>query len=125
VTFTLDFDTLADADLVIEAVPERLDLKQEVFSTLDKICRPDAILATNTSSLSVTEISVATSRPARAIGDGAEPWASWASPHVHLARLASGGAPSVRTTSRTPADQADWSRRGRTLCSTEMGKRPT
>jgi 3-hydroxybutyryl-CoA dehydrogenase len=61
-------EDLADCDLVIEAVPEHLDLKQEVFATLDKICGPDAILATNTSSLSVTEISVATGRPSRVVG---------------------------------------------------------
>ncbi|MGH8968984.1 MAG: 3-hydroxyacyl-CoA dehydrogenase family protein [Actinomycetes bacterium] len=68
VTFTTSMEDLADADLVVEAVPERLDLKQEVFAGLDKICRPDTILATNTSSLSVTEISVATSRPSKVIG---------------------------------------------------------
>ncbi|MGZ4595011.1 MAG: 3-hydroxyacyl-CoA dehydrogenase family protein, partial [Actinomycetes bacterium] len=68
VTFTTSMEDLADADLVIEAVPERLDLKQEVFATLDKICKPEAILATNTSSLSVTEISVSTSRPSKVLG---------------------------------------------------------
>jgi 3-hydroxybutyryl-CoA dehydrogenase len=68
VTFTTSMEDLAEADLVVEAVPERLDLKKEVFAALDKICKPDAILATNTSSLSVTEISVSTSRPSRVIG---------------------------------------------------------
>jgi 3-hydroxybutyryl-CoA dehydrogenase len=68
VTFSTSMDDLADADLVVEAVPERLDLKREVFAALDKICPPSTILATNTSSLSVTEISVATSRPATVIG---------------------------------------------------------
>ncbi|MCY7373731.1 MAG: NAD(P)-binding domain-containing protein [Spirochaetaceae bacterium] len=68
VHFTTSMEDLADVDMVIEAVPERLDLKQEVFSAADKICRPDAILATNTSSLSVTEISVATSRPSKVVG---------------------------------------------------------
>jgi 3-hydroxybutyryl-CoA dehydrogenase len=68
VTFTTSLEELAVADLVIEAVPERLDLKQEVFSALDKICPPTTILATNTSSLSVTEISVATGRPSAVIG---------------------------------------------------------
>jgi len=52
----------------VEAVPERLELKQEVFGALDKICKPDAVLATNTSSLSVTEISVATQRPSKVVG---------------------------------------------------------
>ena len=53
---------------MIEAVPERLDLKRELFAGLDAVCPPDTILATNTSSLSVTEISVATSRPGKVVG---------------------------------------------------------
>jgi 3-hydroxybutyryl-CoA dehydrogenase len=68
VRFTTSMEDLADADLVVEAVPERLDLKQEIFAAVDKICRPDTILATNTSSLSVTEISVATARPSKVVG---------------------------------------------------------
>ena len=66
--FTSDLNQLADCDLVIEAVPEHLDLKQQIFAQLDAICRPDAVLATNTSSLSVTEISVSTHRPAQVVG---------------------------------------------------------
>jgi 3-hydroxybutyryl-CoA dehydrogenase len=61
-------EDLKDVELVVEAVPERLELKRELFSRLDAICPPDTIFATNTSSLSVTEISVATSRPGRVIG---------------------------------------------------------
>jgi 3-hydroxybutyryl-CoA dehydrogenase len=68
VTFTTSMEDLADVDLMVEAVPEHLDLKREIFAAADKICRPDAVLATNTSSLSVTEISVATSRPSSVIG---------------------------------------------------------
>jgi 3-hydroxybutyryl-CoA dehydrogenase len=68
VTFATEIEALADCDLVIEAVIERLDLKREIFSALDKVVREDAILATNTSSLSVTEISVATQRPRRVVG---------------------------------------------------------
>jgi len=68
VTFTTSLEGLADVDLVVEAVPERLELKQEIFAAVDKICRPDAVLATNTSSLSVTEISVATTTPSRVVG---------------------------------------------------------
>jgi 3-hydroxybutyryl-CoA dehydrogenase len=64
----LDIERVADCDLVIEAVPERLELKRDVFAQLDKICRPDAVLATNTSSLSVTEIAVASGRPGKVIG---------------------------------------------------------
>jgi len=68
ITFSTDLQDLADAELVVEAVPEHLDLKAEVFAKLDAICPPDTILATNTSSLSVTEISVATGRPSKVIG---------------------------------------------------------
>jgi 3-hydroxybutyryl-CoA dehydrogenase len=68
VRFTSEFADLARCDLVVEAVPEHLDLKREIFSTLDDIVGPDAILATNTSSLSVTEISVATKNPRRVVG---------------------------------------------------------
>ncbi len=59
---------LHTVDLVIEAVPEQLDLKQRIFAELDRVCKPETVLATNTSSLSVTEISVATTRPNQVIG---------------------------------------------------------
>ena len=68
VEFAVGLDALHSVDLVIEAVPERLDLKQKIFAELDRVCKPAAILATNTSSLSVTEISVATTRPNQVIG---------------------------------------------------------
>jgi len=68
IRFATSLNDLADADLVVEAVPEHLDLKQQIFAELDKVAKPEAILATNTSSLSVTEISVATTRPARVVG---------------------------------------------------------
>ncbi len=63
-----DLAELAGCDLVVEAVPERLELKARVFSELDRICRPDVILASNTSSLSVTELSVRTGRPGKVVG---------------------------------------------------------
>ncbi|NUR70139.1 MAG: 3-hydroxyacyl-CoA dehydrogenase family protein [Hamadaea sp.] len=68
VDFQVGLGALAEVDFVIEAVPEHLDLKQKIFAELDRVCKPEAILATNTSSLSVTEISVATHRPNRVIG---------------------------------------------------------
>ncbi|WP_426561707.1 3-hydroxyacyl-CoA dehydrogenase family protein [Angustibacter sp. McL0619] len=68
VRFASSLDDLAACDLVVEAVPEHLDLKREIFGKLDSIVRSDAILATNTSSLSVTEISVATHNPRRVVG---------------------------------------------------------
>jgi 3-hydroxybutyryl-CoA dehydrogenase len=68
ITYTTDLNDLSDADLVVEAVPEHLELKRSIFAQLDKICPPEAILATNTSSLSVTEIAVATTRPGKVVG---------------------------------------------------------
>jgi 3-hydroxybutyryl-CoA dehydrogenase len=68
VRFTAELTDLAECDLVVEAVPEHLDLKREIFARLDEIVKPDAVLATNTSSLSVTEISVATHNPRRVVG---------------------------------------------------------
>lgn len=61
-------DVCAYVDLVVEAVPEILDLKKEIFSELDEICKPETILASNTSSISITEIAASTSRPDRVIG---------------------------------------------------------
>ncbi|WP_024936479.1 3-hydroxyacyl-CoA dehydrogenase [Actinomadura welshii] len=68
ITLSTDFADLGDCDLVIEAVPERLDLKRKVFAELDRVCRDDAVLATNTSSLSVTDIAVTTGRPSEIVG---------------------------------------------------------
>ena len=65
---TTDLNDVADCDLIIEAVLENLELKSTVIHHLDRICRPDAILATNTSSLSVTRIAAASSSPQRIIG---------------------------------------------------------
>jgi 3-hydroxybutyryl-CoA dehydrogenase len=67
-TTTTELADLADCDLVIEAVLEELPLKREIFAELDRLSRPDAILATNTSALSVTEIAEATERPERVVG---------------------------------------------------------
>ena len=65
---TTDLGDLAGCDLVIEAIVEELEPKRELFAELDRACAPDAILATNTSALSVTEIAEATQRPERVIG---------------------------------------------------------
>jgi 3-hydroxybutyryl-CoA dehydrogenase len=67
-SLTTELGRLADCDLVIEAVVEELDVKREVFGELDRVLGPDAILATNTSALSVTEIAAATDRPDRVVG---------------------------------------------------------
>ncbi len=65
---TLEYADLADADVIIEAVPERMDLKKEVFSRLDIVAKPGAVLATNTSTLDIDEIATAVKRPADVIG---------------------------------------------------------
>jgi len=59
---------LADVDFVIEAVIEDMDLKKKVFAELDQTCRPEIILSTNSSSMSITEISKATKRPEKVVG---------------------------------------------------------
>jgi 3-hydroxybutyryl-CoA dehydrogenase len=63
-----DLGALDGVDLVVEAVVERLEVKQKVLSELDRICRPEAILATNTSSISITKLAGATKRPGKVIG---------------------------------------------------------
>ncbi len=61
-------DAARQADMVIEAVPEEFDSKEEIFRLLDRICRPNTVLASNTSSLSVTEIAAVTERPEKVVG---------------------------------------------------------
>ena len=68
ITYTTTLSDVAGCDLVIEAIPEHFDLKADVFAELDKICGPETILASNTSSLSVTEIGVLTGRPGKVVG---------------------------------------------------------
>jgi 3-hydroxyacyl-CoA dehydrogenase len=65
---TTDYGALGEVEFVIEAVPERIDVKQAVFSELDEVTPGHAILASNTSSLSITEIGEATTRPDRVVG---------------------------------------------------------
>jgi 3-hydroxybutyryl-CoA dehydrogenase len=67
-TLTTEVPDLGDCDVVIEAIVEELGAKQELFRELERVCRPDAVLATNTSALSVTEIASATSTPERVVG---------------------------------------------------------
>ena len=69
ITGSLSLDDLAAADLVIEAVFERMDIKKDVFTKLDAICKPGAVLATNTSALNIDEIASVTEPPG--IGDRA------------------------------------------------------
>ncbi len=63
-----DINIIADADLVIEAATEDMEAKKALFTELDKLCKPETIIATNTSSLSITEIAAATGRPDKIIG---------------------------------------------------------
>lgn len=65
---TLNFDALSECDLIIEAVYENMDVKKDIFGRLDKIAKPDAILASNTSYLDVNEIAASTSRPGDVVG---------------------------------------------------------
>src|SRR5512136_3008686 len=68
ITPTLDYGEFADVDIVIEAVPEKLGLKQRIFQDLDKVCPEGTIFASNTSALSITEMGRATQRPPKMIG---------------------------------------------------------
>lgn len=68
ISFTTDFEPAADADLVIEAIVENVKIKEEVFKTLDAICKPETIFATNTSSISITLLASAVSRKDKFIG---------------------------------------------------------
>jgi 3-hydroxybutyryl-CoA dehydrogenase len=61
-------DALGDADYVVEAIVERLDAKRQIFATLDALTRPDVILTSNTSSISITALGAATKRPGRVLG---------------------------------------------------------
>ena len=68
ISTAIDRSACHDVDLAIEAVPEILDLKLSIFAELDEICKDECILASNTSSISITEIAAATSRPDKVIG---------------------------------------------------------
>lgn len=68
ITTTTDYKALADSDLIIEAAVETMELKKELFKELDELCKPEAVLASNTSSLSITEIAACTNRPDKVIG---------------------------------------------------------
>lgn len=65
---TTNVEDFADCDLIVEAAVENMDLKKKIFADLDRICPPHAVLATNTSCLSVTEIAMATKRPDQVMG---------------------------------------------------------
>lgn len=68
ITTTTDLDAAADAEVVVEAVFEQIDVKREVFAALDRICRDGAVLATNTSAIPITQIAAATGRPEDVVG---------------------------------------------------------
>ena len=68
ISTAIDRQACADCDLVVEAVPEILALKQDIFSELDQICKPETILASNTSSISISTIAQSTNRPSQVIG---------------------------------------------------------
>jgi 3-hydroxybutyryl-CoA dehydrogenase len=68
ITGTVDMNMAADCDLVVEAAVENMEIKKKIFAELGKICKGETILATNTSSLSITEVATATNRPDKVIG---------------------------------------------------------
>ncbi len=68
ITSTVDLDAAADADIVVEAVFEQLEVKHAVFRELDRVCKADAVLATNTSAIPVTQIAAVTARPESVVG---------------------------------------------------------
>ncbi|MFD5749298.1 3-hydroxyacyl-CoA dehydrogenase family protein [Streptomyces sp. NPDC127033] len=68
ITVTTDLDAVADADIVVEAVFEQLDVKHEIFRALDKLVREDTVLASNTSAIPITKIAAVTGRPERVVG---------------------------------------------------------
>jgi 3-hydroxybutyryl-CoA dehydrogenase len=68
IRYSTTLSDLSEVDLVIEAIPESLELKADVFAELDKITRPEVVFASNTSSLSITEIGVHTARPGKVVG---------------------------------------------------------
>jgi 3-hydroxybutyryl-CoA dehydrogenase len=68
ITPTTELDAAADADIVVEAIFERIEAKHEVFKALDKICKPGAILGTNTSAIPITQIAAVTERPESVVG---------------------------------------------------------
>jgi 3-hydroxyacyl-CoA dehydrogenase len=68
IEYTLDYGPISDVDIIIEAVPEVMKIKQQVFKELDQVCGPDTIFASNTSALSITEMGSVTGRPHKMIG---------------------------------------------------------
>ncbi len=68
IDFTVEIEQIKDCDIVIEAVTENMGIKKKIFQELDEVCNKETILATNTSSLSITEIATATSRPDKVLG---------------------------------------------------------
>jgi 3-hydroxyacyl-CoA dehydrogenase len=99
---TTTYDDFEDVDLVIEAVPENMGLKKKVFKELDEVCKEDAILATNTSSLSISEIASATGRPQKVVG------MHWFNP-PHVMKLIE-AIPGIATSDETVSTLIDFSR---------------
>jgi len=67
-TYTTDLQQLAQADIIVESIPEQMDTKKKLFAQLNTICKPETIFASNTTSLSITELALASGRPDRLVG---------------------------------------------------------
>ena len=108
VSFTLELADAKDCDLVVEAAIEVLDIKKSIFKELDEVCKPETILASNTSSISITAIAAATKRPQQVLGmHFFNPV-----PAMKLVEVIAGG--------NTPADLVDYIKN----LSVEIGKTP-
>jgi 3-hydroxybutyryl-CoA dehydrogenase len=68
IELAVDRDKLADSDFIVEAVSEKFEIKEEIFRHLDKVCRPEVILSSNTSSISITKLAACTQRPDKIVG---------------------------------------------------------
>src|SRR5690349_12527974 len=68
ITTTTDLEDVGDAEIVIEAVFEKIEIKHEVFRALDRVCREDALLGTNTSAIPITQVAAVVERPERVVG---------------------------------------------------------
>ena len=106
VSFTLELADAKDCDLVVEAAIEVLDIKKSIFKELDEVCKPETILASNTSSISITAIAAATKRPQQVLGmHFFNP-----APAMKLSRSSAAPVPTTRPSRLSMAAPRTWAR---------------